>query len=214
MNDIAIYGAGGFGREIACVINSINQISKKWNLIGFFDDGRPQGFTNKYGMVLGGIEALNSYTNTLGVVMAIASPDVVSQIVESIKNPNVFFPNIIAPNVTFFDSETLTLGQGNVITFGGRISCNVAIGDFNLINGCVSLGHDVSMGSYNVLQPEVRISGEVNIGNNNFFGVRSTILQRVSIGNFVRVGASSVIMRKTKDHMSYFGNPARIMKIY
>ena len=39
MNDIAIYGAGGYGREIACLINNkINSEVKEWNLVGFFDD--------------------------------------------------------------------------------------------------------------------------------------------------------------------------------
>ena len=40
MKDIAIFGAGGFGREVACLIRIINESASepKWNLIGFFDD--------------------------------------------------------------------------------------------------------------------------------------------------------------------------------
>ena len=43
MKDIAIYGAGGMGRETACLIERINKASPKtiWNLIGFYDDGLP-----------------------------------------------------------------------------------------------------------------------------------------------------------------------------
>ena len=33
MNDIAIYGAGGFGKEIACLIYWINEVKPQWNLI-------------------------------------------------------------------------------------------------------------------------------------------------------------------------------------
>ena len=36
---IAIYGAGGLGREIACVLKKINMVTPTWNLLGFFDDG-------------------------------------------------------------------------------------------------------------------------------------------------------------------------------
>ena len=39
MKEIAIFGAGGFGREIACIINQINQANHCWKFIGFFDDG-------------------------------------------------------------------------------------------------------------------------------------------------------------------------------
>ena len=37
MKDIAIYGAGGFGKEVACLIKRINEQEPTWNLIGFFD---------------------------------------------------------------------------------------------------------------------------------------------------------------------------------
>ena len=38
MKKIAIYGAGGFGKEVACLINRINANGGDWQLIGFFDD--------------------------------------------------------------------------------------------------------------------------------------------------------------------------------
>ena len=40
MKDIAIYGAGGFGREVACLLRRINEQAPQWNLRGFFDDGK------------------------------------------------------------------------------------------------------------------------------------------------------------------------------
>lgn len=212
MKDIAIYGFGGFGREVACVIQAINEIEPTWNLIGFFDDWHVEGEENRYGKVLGGIDVVNRYPQKLSVVMAIASPCVLQKLTREMVNPNIEFPNIIAPNVLFFDQESVEMGQGNVITYGGRVSCGVKFGDFNLLNGCVSLGHDVQIGSYNMLQPEVRVSGESIIGDSNFFGVRSIILQGIRIGNNTRIGAGSVVIRKTKDGMLYFGNPAKLMK--
>lgn len=38
MKDIVIIGAGGFGREIAWLIEDINEVKKEWNIIGFIDD--------------------------------------------------------------------------------------------------------------------------------------------------------------------------------
>ena len=49
MRDIAIYGAGGLGREIACVLKKINMVTPTWNLLGFFDDGLEVGTKNEYG---------------------------------------------------------------------------------------------------------------------------------------------------------------------
>lgn len=209
MKDIAIYGFGGLGREVACIINAINKISPVWNLTGFFDDGYGTGTSNQYGRILGGLKELNAYDKELAVVIAIASSDVLESISKSVNNKNITFPNIIAPDVLFFDEQSVQIGCGNILGFGVRLSCNVQLGDFNLLNGCVSLGHDVVIGNYNILQPEVRISGETSILNSNFFGVRSVVLQGMKIGSKTRIGAGSLVMRKTKDGMTYFGNPAK-----
>ena len=211
MKDIAIYGAGGYGREIACLINQINLVQPEWNLIGFIDDGVAPGFTNKYGRVLGNIDYLNSYNQNLSVVIAIATPEHIKNIVNKIQNPLIEFPNIIAPNVNVFDKDAFTIGKGNIVFFGSRISCDVKMGNFNLLNGLVSIGHDAQIGDFNVLQPSARISGGSSVGNENFFGVQSVVLQGIKIGNNTRIGANSVIMRHTKDNNLYFGNPAKII---
>lgn len=39
VKDIAIFGAGGFGREVACLLRKINAVEPTWNFVGFYDDG-------------------------------------------------------------------------------------------------------------------------------------------------------------------------------
>ena len=210
---ILIYGFGGFGQEIACLINWINKSFQQWEILGFIDDGVPVNTQSKYGKVLGDINFMKELNVPTAVVIAIASPAIIQHIVQKLDNPNIYYPNLIAPDVLFFDKESFTIGQGNLITFGCRISCNIHMGDFNILNGQVSFGHDVSIGSFNVLMPETRISGEAQIGSSNFFGVRSLVLQGIKIGNNTRIGTSSVIMRNTKDNSLYIGNPAKKTEI-
>jgi len=212
MKKIAIYGAGGFGREVACLINTINEQTPEWELIGFFDDGITKGKKNEYGVVLGGIDEVNSYPEELAVVLAIASPKAVEKTVGNIKSSKVWFPNIISPDVTFFDKMNVSFGKGNIISFKCVISCNVRIGDFNILNDFIPIGHDTCIGSFNIIMPAVKISGEVQIGDRNFFGVNSIVLQQIRIGNDTVVGANSLILRNTKDGMTYFGSPASIIK--
>lgn len=212
MKDIAIYGAGGFGREIACLINNINEVSPIWNIVGFFDDVKEIGTKNEYGTILGGIEEINQWAKSLSVVIAIGSPNVVEKVVTRIENSNIDFPNIISPDIVFLDRENASLGKGNIICTGCLISCNVHIGDFNIFNGYITIGHDVRIENYNSLMPAVRISGNVNIGNLNFFGVSSIVLQENTIGNNTSIGANSVIIKKTKDGFTYIGNPAIKLK--
>lgn len=214
MKDIAIYGAGGFGREIACLINLINKETPRWNLIGFFDDDlNLKGTRNEYGEVLGGKDVLNKWERPLDVVIAIGSPTVLRKVAEGIQNPLVDFPNLIAPTSLFLDKDNVRMGKGNIICSNCLLSCNVTIGDFNILNGFVPVGHDTEMENYNVVMPSVNISGGVKMGNENFLGVQSVVLQYVKIGNMVRLGANSVLMRNAKDGNLYMGNPATKVKL-
>ena len=43
MKDIAIFGVGGFGREVLALIQDINRVEPQWNIVGFFDDGYEKG---------------------------------------------------------------------------------------------------------------------------------------------------------------------------
>lgn len=209
MKDIAIYGAGGFGREVACLIHNINEVELIWNLVGFFDDGIEIGTkVSNLGVVLGGMEELNRWERPLSIVVAIGSPTLVKKIVENTINLFVEFPNIIHPSFYIADKDSFRIGKGNIIQRNCSVSCDVEIGDFNVFNGTVSLGHDDKIGSYNTLMPAVRISGEVTIGDTNFFGVGSIVLQQLKIGNSIRLGAGSVLMTKPKDGKLYIGNPA------
>ena len=212
MEKIAIYGAGGFGRETACLIQIINKITPRWDIVGFFDDGKEIGYKTEYGCVLGGINELNLYNKPLAIVIAIGSPKDVSNIVSNISNPLVTFPNIIAPGTIFLDVNNVTMGKGNLICTGCAFSCNVHIGDFNAFNGFIQVGHDTQIGSFNSIMPAVKISGEVKIGDRNFFGVSSMVLQQIDIGNDTIIGANSLILKRTKSGLTYLGNPATVAR--
>lgn len=214
MEDIAIYGAGGFGKEVACLINRINEVKPTWNLIGFFDDGKEIGTpVSHYGNVIGGLEQLNKYREELAIAMAIGDCRIVRRIFNNIFNEKVCFPNLIYPNFYMSDPQTFKIGIGNIIQGSCAVSCDVSLGDFNVLNGSICLGHDVKVDSFNTFMPAVRISGEVEIHNDNFFGVGSIVLQQVKIGHNIRLGAGSVLMTKPKDGHLYIGNPAKKMEL-
>lgn len=216
MKDIAVFGAGGFGREVACLIRLINESldEPKWNFIGFFDDNvELKGTSNEYGEVLGGKTELNTWETPLDIAIAIGSPNALKLVTEGITNPLVDFPNVIAPNVQWLDRNNVRMGKGNVICSGCLISCNVEFGNFNILNGFIPVGHDTTIGSYNVIMPSCNISGGIVMGDCNFMGVKSVVLQYLKVGNNVRIGAGSVVMRNTKDGYLYIGTPAQKMDV-
>ena len=211
MKDIAIYGAGGMGREAACMINRINFANGKevWNLVGFFDDGIPKGHGNEFGEVLGGAETLNIVDKELCLIVAIGNPVLIRRVVENIINPKISYPNIIDPTVDLWDQDSLQMGMGNIFCPHCSVSCQVKIGSFNIFNGDVSLRHDVSVGNYNAFMPNVKISGGVKVGNGNFLGINAAVTQYKIIGNNTRIGAGSIVMDDTEDNNLYVGTPAQ-----
>ena len=208
---IAIYGAGGLGREVAGGIQRINKAGhQQWEIVGFFDDNIPVGTqVSHYGQVLGGIDMLNAHEEPLALAIAVGNPMTRKRIHERICNSNIFFPNLIAPSFRILDSQTFSIGQGNIIQDNCSVTCDVKIGNFNVMNGSNAMGHDVTVGDFNVLMPGVRLSGEVGVGNCNLLGVDSVVLQRVKIGDNVTLGAGSVMMTKPKDGFTYIGIPAK-----
>lgn len=213
MKDIAIYGAGGFGREVACLMRIINKVSPQWNLIGFFDDNKVKGQEIQgFGTILGGIDDLNNWSEEVNIALCFGSATMLQSISSRITNPYVKFPNIIAPDFEIGDPETFRIGKGNIITTHCGISTNVSIGNFNLFNGGIVLGHDVSIGDYNVFMPGTRISGSVTIGNKCLFGSGSFVKQMLVIPNGVTLSPLSPLLTKPKADSLYMGNPAKIVR--
>ena len=214
MKDIAIYGAGGFGREVACLIRIINESlpEPKWSLVGFFDDGVEKGATvSHFGVCLGGMETLNQWQTPIDVCIAIGSGRTVEKIVGKIVNPLVDFPNVIHPDFHCSDPKGFKIGKGNIITGGCCATTDVTVGSFNALNGSVVIAHDDVIGDYNCFMPGTRISGEVKIGNRNFFGVYSVVLQCLTVKNDTTLAAGSVLMTKPKEGCTYIGVPAKKM---
>jgi sugar O-acyltransferase (sialic acid O-acetyltransferase NeuD family) len=212
--NLVIYGAGGFGKEIACML--VHQLpsflEQTYRFIGFVDDGREIGEEIKYGKILGDVSYINHYPGPLAVVFAIANPLILFRAFEKIERTDIDYPNLISPGVTFYDSPSFKMGRGNILFNGARISCDVNLGDFNLFNGFVALGHDVCVGNFNVFGPSSRISGDVSVGNKNFFGLNSAVLQGCKVGNEIRLGAGSILIKNAMSTGSlYFGNPARLV---
>lgn len=216
MKDIAIYGAGGLGREVAAMIDKINHTSHNStiNIVGFFDDGKSKGTdVSHWGTVLGGINELNQWPTPLGIVLAFGAPRTIAIIRHKISNPVISYPNIISPDFEISDASTFAIGVGNIIKSGCFASTDVKLGNFNLLNGDVVFGHDAEVGDFNVFMPGVRVSGEVKISNGCLFGSMSFVHQQLVVPDNVTLSPLSPLITRPKQGCLYMGNPAKLVKL-
>lgn len=207
---IAIFAAGGQGRETLQLLRHINAAEHRWDCIGWFDDGLPKGHTVAGLPVLGGTAELNAWPEPLAVVIAIGSSAVRKKAVEKAANERVSFPALIHPSVRI-DPEEVSVGEGTVITQGCILTVNIRIGRFALLNlGCV-LTHDCVIEDYGSLMPSVNISGEVVVEEGAYLGTGVQVIQQRRIGAWSVVGAGAVVTKDIPAGVTAVGVPARIV---
>lgn len=214
MKDIAIFGAGGFGREVLALIKDINKTTPVWNVVGFFDDGHEKGEVCNGYPILGKTEDLNRWPMPISLVIAIGKPVIKKKIHDKINNPLIDFPTLIHPSVWIGDREYVEIGKGCIICAGVMITTNVQIKDFVILNLQCTVGHDSIIKDYAALMPTVNVSGEVTIGEGVFVGTGATIINQLEIGEYTIVGAAAGVTKTLPAHCTAVGVPAKPIKFH
>ena len=206
--DIVIYGAGGLGREILCLI--IKKFDE-WNPIGFVDDGVPEGKIVKGIPVLPKSFLYQKHQNKLAVAIGIADPSIKMKIFTDLKeNTDLYFPVLIAP--TAIVEESAELDEGCIVSNFCLISIDVKFGKCVFLNTGSFIGHDTIIGQCSTLMTSSCISGSVVIGENTLIGSQTFILQELNIGKNVIVSAGSKVFCDVPKYVTVFGNPASIIR--
>ncbi|HQQ96809.1 MAG TPA: NeuD/PglB/VioB family sugar acetyltransferase [Cyclobacteriaceae bacterium] len=207
MRNIAIYGAGGFGREMALMIRQINQAQLQWNVVGYFDDGKSKG-TDVGGIkVLGGYEALCNHREEISIAVAIADPLQRRELVQKIDSPLIDFPVLVHPACHAGDPIN-HIERGCILTAGTILTTAVTMRQFVVVNLQSTIGHDVELGQFTTVMPGCSVSGNVKVGGETLIGTGARILQNLSIGRNCVVGAGAVVTRNFGDHKTLMGIPA------
>lgn len=214
MKNIAIFGAGGFGREVKTIIDKINSIHPNtYNFLGFYDDGfEKDTIINGY-PVLGGITDINSIKESICLVISIGDPKIKHKIISKISNKNVEFPSIIHPNASI-SNDAVKMGKGCIICEGTIITCNIEIGDFVILNLMCTVGHDTIIDNYCAFMPSVNISGEVHIYSSVYVGTGAKIINLLEIGENTIVGAGAVVSKSLPANCTAVGIPAKPIKFH
>ena len=212
LKKIAVFGKGGFGREVQMLIEQINANQPEWEFIGFFDDAFEPGEKVNGADCLGGIDELNTYESPLNLVLAIGSPKAKEAIISKITNSLIEYPVLIHPNVQLGSSEWLKIGEGTIITAGCIITVNIEIGKHVILNLSCTVGHDTVIGDYCSFMPTVNISGEVVLEKGVYVGTGAKIINQLSIGSNTTVGAGAVVAKTLPANCIAVGVPAKPIK--
>lgn len=213
MKNIVIYGAGGFGKEVAWLIERINQVQGEWNVLGFVDDVK----THLYGKTLNGLAVLGgkawfaSNQEDVYVTCPVGSSQGRRSMYQHIAQyANVKFATLIDPSVVIGDSSVI--GIGSIICCGAKITVNSNVGKGVVVNIGSQIGHDSELADFCTLFVNVMVSGTVKLGENSEIGSGAFIREYVTVCKDVVVAPLSSVLRDITEPGIYAGNPARRMK--
>lgn len=208
--ELYIIGAGGFGREVAWLVERINRHSGEWIIKGFIDDNPSMwGMTINGYDVVGGISFLQSKGEDTYIVCAIGSAAVRKIVIEKLmaNGCKCKFATLIDPSVIMSDS--VTVGVGSIICAGTIATVNISIGNHSIINLDCTIGHDACLSDFVTLYPSVNISGCVSIENSTECGTGAHFIQGISVCAESIIGAGTVVIRNIEEKGTYVGVPAK-----
>lgn len=213
VENIVVYGSGGFAREVVHLIEAINEVERKWNVLGFLsDDETEHGKIINDLPVLGGFEWLENEKD-INVTLGIGSPKGKRAVAAKLKRlVNIEFPNLIHPTVKV--SKYNTLGKGIIITEGNVLTTNIVLHDFVTLNINSTLGHDVILEKYVTILPNASISGNVTMEEAVDIGTNATVIQGITIGKDTIVGAGAVVVKDLPQYCTAVGMPAKPIKFH
>ncbi|MDD5306769.1 MAG: acetyltransferase [Deltaproteobacteria bacterium] len=209
---VAIYGAGGFGREVAWLAESYARPKGGFEVVAFIDDEfrKPGETINGFPVVR--VKDLSSRYPDTGVAIAIGNPKARQAVAERCLALGLAFVELIHEGAE--TSRWVEIGEGAVICGGNIITTNIIFGTQVQINLDCTIGHDVIMDDYTTLAPGVHVSGCVHMGKRVYVGtgavfVNGTQDSPLVIGDDAVIGAGACVTKSVPSGETWVGIPAR-----
>lgn len=213
-NQVAIYGAGGFGREVAWLAKSALICGVGCEVVCFIDDD-----STVLGKIVNDCEVLPPSQARIKypaacIVSGIGVPKLREITMRKANAAGFGFTTLIHPRTEM--SKWIEIGEGTVICAGNILTTNIVLGKHVQINLDCTVGHDVIMGDYVTLAPGVHVSGCVHIGKRAYIGTGAVIIngtqqEPIVIGDDAVIGAGACVTRSIPSGETWGGIPARLL---
>ncbi len=205
MKDLIIMGAGDLGKDVAWLVERINEKNSEWNLLGFTEKGDMKQFQGY--PVLGTDDVIENYEDVY-VVCALANTAVRERIINTLPS-NARVATLIDPSAVIHRSAKI--GEGSMIFAGAMVGIEAKVGKQCVILYNAAVNHDVELGDYTTVYPNATISGRCRIGKYCEIGTGASIIQHVSVCDNVRIGVGAAVFTNIKYPGTTVGNPAVTM---
>ncbi len=205
MKDILIMGAGDLGKDVAWLIERINEKEKTWNLLGFTEKSEIESFQGY--PILGDDSVIENYEDVY-VVCALANTAIRERIIDSLPK-NAHIATLIDPQAIIH--RTAQIGVGSLVFAGAMVGIEASVGKCCTVLYNAAVNHDVKVGDYTTIYPNATISGRCQIGKYCEIGTGASIIQHVHICDNAKIGVGAAVFTNIKNPGTTVGNPAVTM---
>lgn len=207
IEQVAIYGGGGFGRGIAWLAQRCDA-----QVVCLIDDDATLQGRLLNGLPVMTLPAAREMFPDARVVVAVGRPATRELLVSKAAGAGYGFATLVHPRVEL--SPWLEIGEGTVIRDGCSFSVNVVLGRHVHVNMNCTVGHDVTVEDFVTLFPGVHVSGYVHLGKRVNVGAGAVIVNGVrdavlTLGDDAVVGAGAVVTKSVPPGVTVVGVPAR-----
>lgn len=210
---IGIYGASGFGREVAPVIKS-SQKGDEAEIV-FIDDASSGSEPLNGHLVYSWLEFLALSAAEKSVTIAIADAQVRASLADRCREHSVPMFDVAATNC--FVGDGVRIGEGYILQPFVTLTSNVVIGQHFHANIYSYVAHDCMIGDFVTFAPGVMCNGNVHIADRAYVGTGAVLKQGtpdkpLTIGAGAVVGMGAVVTKSVPSGATVVGNPARILE--
>ena len=207
MKTVYIVGGDGFARECYLFLLMVMRFDYNIQFGGFLGHngyGRDVDYKTYKHLYIGEVSAFN-FSEGDYVIIGAGYPALRVKIYNELKVRGVRFYNLITPES--FVADSVEIGEANIL-LASQFTNNIKIGNGNVFNGDVIIGHDCKIGNFNFFGPRSQLLGNVEVGNLNQVGANAILLPKSKIGNENKIAPLSAVYKGCKNKCYMLGNPA------
>ncbi len=203
---LAIYGAGGLGREVLELVKQINKAENRWSDFCFIDDIHPHRHLKGYPVV-----TLHDLSPAeYDIVVGVGEPAVRALMAKKAIDAGFQLATVIHPLARV--SEDVTFGEGTIVCDRAYVSCDCVIGKNVYLQPNCNVGHDCTIGDDSVISAYANLAGSCQIGARVYIGLNAAIRESTTIGEDTIISMGAIVFNDIGSAVIALGNPARVMR--
>ncbi|MDD3012208.1 MAG: acetyltransferase [Candidatus Gastranaerophilales bacterium] len=208
MKKLIIYGA--LVPDTVKLIDTINDSSPTWELIGYIDDNKERHCKTFMDYpILGGTEIIPELIKDNDIYFFATYYGKLSGFknrVNILESYGCKFANLIHPSINI---KYVKIGKGCFLAEGCNLGANIEIGNYVNARIRAVICHNTTIEDFSFIGPNSTVGSGVVLKEGCFIGTGATILRTKTLGKASTIGAGAMVVKNVPDGITVVGVPAK-----